>query len=680
MFESLLLSELRMICVTPGEEPLSEARLICAMTANEELFQLGYTLRLADVILLSRSAELESFPQKVRALIGDVKAAPMYPGFPEQVMQMDEAVFRFHQMLHYLSTYGIEEVTGEPVLRGWLPEQKESPKQKAPKRLLALKTVELIDRSKAAAAAMERILRKTERMTDKEQMLVRLCLPEIRTEDLGGFQVAFKENLVPLFLMVAENGEGLSNEMRLAVLQALCQHTGDVLKCFAVLLKKHHYHLRTAEKRMTVRLLERYPAADLRENLMYSCRRREEMLLLLKFMDYNHYSRSPEHAKAVAALRSGELRSWESGAKARIAQHAPDTLTYIAARPGLMLRMLTLLLRNGYTAAEIGTALAAHAGALRTQTLVSMLNVFNGQPKQQEYEPQDVFEQRVHEYAAVAAICRSALSANLAAKETPLRGKKIAFRFGEIAPEHSVILTNDKSSEGGYLPSGAAYRIPDGVDRIRFFVYWNDQERVDIDMHIAAVAADGSHVNVGWNADFRDKGLVTSGDITHSDAAEYADIDLTKGGYKHVTANIHLYHGGSHDTLGEVETCFVGCMAVKELGADIKLYDPANCFFVHNLTMKAETLQYGYVDVEKRCVVFIGEELSGRDWYGEVSQSALYRKIQSGFSMQTYLDMLAAAQEAEIVPEDEAELVLVIGKAAKENELSLRDENYFMDA
>ena len=60
MFESLLLSELRMICVTPGEEPLSEARLICAMTANEELTQLGYTLRLADVILLSRSAELES--------------------------------------------------------------------------------------------------------------------------------------------------------------------------------------------------------------------------------------------------------------------------------------------------------------------------------------------------------------------------------------------------------------------------------------------------------------------------------------------------------------------------------------------------------------------------------------------------------------------------------------------
>lgn len=49
--------------------------------------------------------------------------------------------------------------------------------------------------------------------------------------------------------------------------------------------------------------------SGLRQNLMQALHIRERNLIVLQHLDYNIYSRSPEHAEAVRALRSGELLS-----------------------------------------------------------------------------------------------------------------------------------------------------------------------------------------------------------------------------------------------------------------------------------------------------------------------------------------------------------------------------------
>ena len=114
-YDQLLFSELRLIAVTENTAPLTEENLVKAMTVNAELRALGYTLPAGEIIRLAKSADADTLADRVRSYIGDVKAKPMYPNFPSQVMELDEAVFRFHQLLHYLSTYGIEELTGAPV-------------------------------------------------------------------------------------------------------------------------------------------------------------------------------------------------------------------------------------------------------------------------------------------------------------------------------------------------------------------------------------------------------------------------------------------------------------------------------------------------------------------------------------------------------------------------------------
>jgi hypothetical protein len=346
----------------------------------------------------------------------------------------------------------------------------------------------------------------------------------------------------------------------------------------------------------------------------------------------------------------------------------------------MMLRMMTLLLRNGFAADDIADALCENAGALRTQTLVTLLNRFSRVIPHDPNEPEAASTKAAKEHADVERICLRVLELNLAAKDTPLRGKKVAVHCGDILPERSQILTNDKSGEGGYIASGTAYRIPEGVDRIRFFVYWDDEDMVDIDLHARGVRRDGSEFRVGWNSDPHAVGVVHSGDITHSDAAEYTDIDLTNKDLAFVTETIHLYYGEGKRYLGEIDTCFVGCMAVSKTGEEVALYDPKNCFFSHALTEKAETLQYGYVDAENRCVCFVGEPVAGRRWYSSESDSSAAMRRSARFTTAAYLDLLCSAQGAQRVPEEEAEVVLVFGKAESGRELSLIDHNYFMDA
>ena len=152
-FEKLLLSELRIViyddrasCVSEddadNEVPtITDIQMVQAVTANEELMHLGYTLRPADLIRLAGSPSLTGFAEHFRSLLPDVTAPPMYPDFPKQVMQMDEAEFRLHQMIHYFSTYGLEMLLGEEVKEGWLPKSSAAPKTRRDETLLKAKVI-----------------------------------------------------------------------------------------------------------------------------------------------------------------------------------------------------------------------------------------------------------------------------------------------------------------------------------------------------------------------------------------------------------------------------------------------------------------------------------------------------------------------------------------------------------
>ena len=617
-FEKLLLSELRLAAYTPGAEDdpkLTDEMLAQAVTVNEELINLGFTLKPKDLAALAGSPSLTGFAKHFRSLLPNVSAPPMYPDFPLQVMGMSEAEFRLHQIVHYFSTYGFEQLLGSEVKRGWLPDVTATEKTESDDTLLRAKVLELVPEDEAPLTALTRIMQKRERLTLPGQELTVEALPYLEPEDIAGLKVPFKENLAVLFDAILRTGPevgktpGDAADRRVLLWRQICQHTGDVMKSTGAVLPMHRYHFRTSEKRAIVKLLESYPVADFKANLILSRGKREECITILQFLDYNMYSRSAEHKEAVRALRNGELRSWEAQAKYLLASGDEGALDFIAKRPGMMLRMIGWLLRMGYPDAEIRDRLAENAGKLSAHTIIDILNALDfkeeNAPQEEIYRRMRAEQERYIEQCSetvknpeavyakyrlmlakgyadevirnakdricrcrreiremdreyktacdlyrrtapysgrVRAILEDVLRAHMEKAHTELAGKKVFVKAEEFELSYSRLEGGKKSSEGGYLPSGMAIRIPEEVKRLRFFVYWNDKNRVDVDLHAAAYDLEGEFIHVGWDAHFNKSGIVHSGDITHSNAAEYIDIDMAAP-LRNAEASIHLYSG-----------------------------------------------------------------------------------------------------------------------------------------
>ena len=920
-YHKLLLSTMHMVTCAKGDpDRITDETLLQALTVNENLHALGFTLRPQDIGMLAASSSMQEFYQQVKELVPEVKAEPMYPDFPIQVMEIDEAQFRLHQMMHYFSTYGLEWLTGQKVSKGWLPNVTSTPKTEKDDRLLEDTVLELVWEEDSRGLCLRRILGRRERLTIPEKELVLMSLPHVSEETFDGMKILFKENLELLFPDIVAKTPG---KEAVRILGHLCQHTGDVLNNAAILLKKNRYHLRTAQKRMLVHLLESYPASDLRGNLILSNTKRERNLLILRHLDYNIYSRSAAHKKAVADLRAGSLHSWEGTAKRMLTGHEEGALAFTAKRPGVVLRMLQWILSLSYDEEEITGLLCAQAEKLSTQMLVKLLHTVRveteeGIRKEEEKAFREIevrfrqrkwpyinlhsklenevrwerwrhqsamsrcgnqlsanlhawsepvlsrkcrkeiskimekleqqagvlvqgqksralaleksirkiqrrilflegtvrahrdgregtgrcaenaqrlivslesdkrrmqeklsalqaeidghiqmalsenkveeikadiikkydllreragaetlalseasarkmeeleaahrerlarieekyallrasapsaliaieeeeaaekvkaaarFERRVralHSIPARKRILERVLQAHLETVTTPLKGRKVWLDPGPFDLAHSLMQTTDKSQDGTYVRSGFAWRIPEKARRVRFFVYWNDESRVDIDLH--ASAADYpvgkpdllSWFHVGWNAGFRERGVCHSGDITHSDAAEYIDIDLSQN-LRYVTLNVDLFDG--HNGFRDIDECFVGLMAVKKYKENVRLYDPANCFFTHDLMQDTRFLNYGYIDVLNRYVRFVGKPFT-RDF-----ASHLDRDHDASFYVQEYLDILFKAQGAvPVQTQEEADLVLTVGKSTIPGAVSLIDNNFFLDA
>ena len=455
------------------------------------------------------------------------------------------------------------------------------------------------------------------------------------------------------------------------------------------------------------------------------------------------YSRSAEHKEAVRALRNGELRSWEAQAKYLLASGDEGALDFIAKRPGMMLRMIGWLLRMGYPDAEIRDRLAENAGKLSAHTIIDILNALDfkeeNAPQEEIYRRMRAEQERYIEQCSetvknpeavyakyrlmlakgyadevirnakdricrcrreiremdreyktacdlyrrtapysgrVRAILKDVLRAHMEKAHTELAGKKVFVKAEEFELSYSRLEGGKKSSEGGYLPSGMAIRIPEEVKRLRFFVYWNDKNRVDVDLHAKAYDLEGESIDVGWDAHFNKSGIVHSGDITHSNAAEFIDINMDAP-LRNAEASIHLYYG--KQSFGRIETCYVGMMAVKRFGEKVKLYDPKNCFFTHELRSGERRISYGYVDVKKRLLFFTGRAPE------KVSRFAMpkgmYRETAPTLSLKRYLDLLVEAQGAAYADSaEEADLILTIGKPEEERAVSLVDRNFFLEA
>lgn len=671
-FENLIISELRVFPISVVTDELTDENIVKAVTINEELKAIGYCLKPKDVVKLAKSNRINTLYNDIKSNLGDVKAKPMYPNFPSQVMDMDKATFRFHQLVHYFSTYGMESLFGVEVSNGWLPKVEDTEKTEDDVTLLNAKVIELIEETEHYTIfdyAYSKILSKKERITDKDKLIIKECLGVLCvTPEKLVINIPFKQNQMDVFYTIFNN-DVIDTDGKINCFKGICKHTGDVWKCIDYVLTKCKYHFTTSQKKLLVKLLESYSIKDFKDNLKITNKKGNRVNLVLQYLSYNKYSRSELHKEAVAMLRNNELSTWRAYVNNLIEVGSVDVYKELAKRPGEAIRMLTTLIRKGFNSADIINALTPEASKLSTQTLVSLCTKF-GECVYENNNGNDISES-VNEKFQIYRICYVLLAAKFRQIETPLKSKKVYLSLNEYNLDNSKLLTNNKSSEGGYIRSGIAYNIPEDVKSLRFFTYWNDRKRVDIDLHCSAHDMQGMILDFGWNANFadRDAKIVVSGDMTTSNSAEFIDVDISTSKLNNIYFNVNYYNGG---VFKDIEECYVGCMAVNNLGTHVKLYNPKNCFFTHYLTGNYKTVNYGYINVPNRYIMFTGE----------VTRDTYYRKpiSNTAFTLQTFINTLCINQEVEIVnTAEEADYTLVMAKPNNDKEISLIDNNFFMD-
>ena len=660
IFESL-----RVILI---EEPteFSKENFVKSLTFNENVKSYGFKLDAESIYAISCSSNHKELYDNFKDMLSTVNAKPMYPNFPDQVLEMDELTFRFHQMLHYASTYGRELYEGCEVLKGWLPEYKEEERLED-KQLLEYKVIKAVTVKECCDMIVSKIVEKKERFTIQEANIVKYFAKNF---DLNIVEVPFKENLATNLVSFIDEDKELGKKYMLK----LCKHTGDVYKIINMYNqyrdKNKNKHLSTSKKRMFVSVLESFPLNDFKNNIYQSKRIFEtEIDAILRTISFTNLAKNTEFKEVVRQARNKEIKSWYSGLEKRIESKShKEVLEYLKERPGEFLRRVFRLIKLGYTRDELLSALK-DSDNYKMQTIVETIdkeiNILANELIEEPFMKETISKKTGRE--TLIEIFKELLFFKYQNIETPLKNKKVFVDNTVFNLNESFIKTNSKGEDSSYIRGGLAFTIPEDVDILRFFVYWDDEERIDIDLHAYFETLNGGKGRIGWDASYNTCGVTHSGDITHSNAAEYIDVDMdaaAKHDVKFIKLDIYSY---TSVAFKDIATIFCGMMAVskKSKGKKMKLHDIKNEFFHHELNTNEMGLKYAYIDIENKCLRLVMQN----------KEDCL-----KGFSVKELIEILLQAQESVLVDnKDEAEVILALDRVDDERCISLLDENYFFE-
>ena len=678
--KKLLFTEMRVLVSDNQSEKvntISQDSIKLALVDQENVRALGYNLKNESVAKLA--ADYESNPNMtplykyIQEYTPEIKASPMYPNFPAQVKNMSELEFRVNQFLHYASTYGIESVFGIEVKTGFSPKTEEIIVRLEDEQLIALKTLDYMSEIDAVKLVIENLIGRKERLENRNLELAKIVVSMKNRPAIQ--EIPFKENIVALFSETLLKGSVEEVYSAECELKNILKHPGDVLDLVerTVVLNKYK-HLRTTTKRVFVNLLENFTADALEENLASNRwssaflgknkkrRSRNRNISLIDYLSISRFARKQSTLDLVSALKNGELISWNQNLESVMKEDIMKAAEIAKQRPGIYFRMVNRFAKLGLDVGTLKNHMLEVGGDLKTQSIVSTLNRYDGSRNEDKSIADGVREAFLN-----------ALVANLSNKKIEaIAGKKVFIDSSQFDLDASRIELNDKSVEGGYIQSGLAIKIPEEVETMRFFTYWNDKKRVDIDLHSSFLRKDGSQGHIGYYGSYNTEGFAFSGDITHSDAAEYVDMNFKEAiedGVAAIQFNINSF---TRQPFKDIDTVFTGMMAIGKLDEKVELYSPKNCFFSHELKNEETSLNYAYIDIEKRILFIIGTAETGLN---DLNLEAQERKL----SVQSYLNILLATQKATMVTNvEDADVVLGIEKSDDKNYYSLIDENFFM--
>ncbi|WP_213580824.1 cytoplasmic protein [Paenibacillus lautus] len=558
-------------------------------TAVKNIEQLGYTFSYP-LLNAVRALSKEQFEALYQPLIDDlrvmvgahVKYVPMYPAFPLQVMEEDDAELYLNAIYHDLT---------------WdLPayEHEERPPLQDD---INLKTIDLGSRADFYAMIRQLIQAKGSiSPTDKGDIeaVIELVDPE-ELDVILPSEIQFKENagFVAAALMKHDKGnvERIGRYFKTAtdVLRlAVAWSGGDVSLAEATRFRK----FKRRERRLLLGLLER--CHPITEDMLRFKDRWIRLGEILHPSEYKHrYKRCEE---AFDILRNHKPVTTYNGSVELAFQYGQvwNLIDLLMQRPGEFARRLDQLLRSTEHTEYVVLAFGEVANQVSTPVLLQVKNHFARRRQPQELRvffpkgnvakafavPHTLPEIDEAACRDIVQVCEQALIQRFAA--LPPLGK--AYVDKRLKDYHVPFSQRSASKALHTLVRGSRVPMAEG-DTIRFFSWWKEGRvngeptgRVDIDLSAVMYDHDWQYVEHISYTNLRSSHYraVHSGDIVSAPqgACEFIDLHIptiVQYGGRYIVATLHSYTNQPYCNLPE---CFVGWMMRKKPGSG-EIFEPS---------------------------------------------------------------------------------------------------------
>lgn len=302
----------------------------------------------------------------------------------------------------------------------------------------------------------------------------------------------------------------------------------DVVKGIDYCLVREHYKLRTSQKKWLVKEIEKIDARSFGLALAKSHTVADRSKIILNFLSYNKFSRSPEHRVIVKDLRNGSLMTANKFLKQKVRRRdLAEVKRVVGAVPSLFWERLSEMIDH-FSQEELREVGESCHFSLRV--LVTALAKENTQK--------------------VRELLEDLVDRTLAKMNLGIRGKRARVTMENYSPELSL------------LGEVMANKIPDDTRLVRVKLQWKDTVCNSIDL--ITTKEENEHLAILGHGEEREE-LLSSKDNCGVRCAEWVDLDLAKVNGK-FNFHAHLYSG--RNLFSQVSECTLTVEKINKLGGE----------------------------------------------------------------------------------------------------------------
>lgn len=542
---------------------------VLAMSLSAEMMRLGFlpTKELFETLKTMGDKGLQGLHEKVIPVLKEMKGGhrkhkPMYPNFPQQVMDMDGIELFMNAIIHYW-TFG-----------AWSPQYEELPR-KYGFELTKFQEIGVITEEEFDQIFV-RLLSSNESLSDADKKVIDYFLAK---RELPEVAIPFKENLCYVAGRLLERGQSI---------KGLVSTATDVLRIATALSGGDvslagNTKFKSLSRRTRRTLVEALESVVREEDIV---RHKNKWVRLFHNLHIGDYANTaPKAFRSAQKIRNNELIETFNG-QVELAIGTGDieaAVELLITRPGDFARRLGHLLRVARSKVFIVQSFLSVVDKVSTRALLQLVGSLNtlyeGTDKRVVFPKGSTQKARVID--GLEPVNERRLDELIKGIENSLHQ-----RFGTLEPLGKVYIdpelgscplpTQQRSASEGLFQVARGTGLPIGDDKntLRFFVYWKGH---DIDLSATLHDKDFKYMEHISYTHLRSRKYEAchSGDIVSAPhgASEFIDITIDKAvacGARYVAMNVYVYKG---PTFAEHEECFAGWMTRSKPNSN-KIFDP----------------------------------------------------------------------------------------------------------